>query len=173
MVGVAVIPKWVYIMTTVVAKRVRFWPASLKDSVRKLDTDVAEHIAQALHDAKLGLKSAATKPFGEDRRLAKVMKIVKDAKDGNTYRGVYTIEFPEAVWVLDVFAKKSTQGIATPKADIERIVGRLKDLREYRDTPKGKVEVNELLIEYGQKIEAAKRDKEKSYGQPTRKPKGT
>jgi hypothetical protein len=83
--GVAAIPKWVYMMTDVVAKRVMFWPATLKDSVRKLDTDVAEHIAQALQDAKVGLKSAAAKPFGEDRRLAKVVKIVKDAKDGNTY----------------------------------------------------------------------------------------
>ena len=155
-----------------IAKRVRFWPPTLKDSVRELDTDVAEHIAQALQDAKLGVKSAAAKPFGEDRRLAKVMKIIKDAKDGNTYRGVYTIEFPEAIWVLDVFAKKSTQGIATPKADIERIFGRLKSLRTYRETPEGKAEVNALLIEYGQKIEAAKRDKEKSYGQHSQ-PKGS
>jgi|NGEPerStandDraft_6_1074524.scaffolds.fasta_scaffold362057_2 hypothetical protein len=59
------------------------------------------------------------------------------------------------------------------KVDIARIVGRLKDLRAYRDTPKGKAEVNALQIEYGQKIEAAKQDKEKSYGQHTRKPKGT
>lgn len=160
-------------MTNVVAKRVRFWPPSLKGKMADLDTDVAEHIAQALHDAKLGVKSAAAKPFGEDKRLAKVMKIVKDAKDGNTYRGIYTIEFPEPIWVLDVFAKKATQGISTPKVDIERIVDRLKSLRTYRETPEGKAEVTALLIEYGQKVEAAKRDKEKSYGQHTRKPKGT
>lgn len=172
MMGVATIPKWVYIMN-VVAKRVRFWPSSVKDKMGKLDTEVAEHIAQALHDAKLGIKAASAKPFGEDKRLAKVMKIVKDAKDGNTYRGVYTIEFPEAIWVLDVFPKRATQGISTPKVDIERIIDHLKGLRAYRETPEGKAEVTALLIEYGQKLEAAKRDREKSYGQHTRKPKGS
>lgn len=159
-------------MTVVVPKRVRFWPPSVQEEMRELDTDVAEHIAQALSDAKLGVKSESAKPFGEDPRLAKVMKIVKNAKDGNTYRGVYTIEFVEAIWVLDVFAKKSTSGKATPKADIERIVGRLKDLRGYRKTLQGKAEVQALLVDYGKRLEAANRDMEKNYGS-ARKPKGT
>src|SRR6266702_1801303 len=98
-------------MTVAVAKRVRFWPRSLQGDLLELAEEVRDHIFQALSDAKLGVKSEAVKPFGEDRRrLAKVMKIVKDAKDGNTYRGVYTIEFPEAIWVLDIFVKKSTKG---------------------------------------------------------------
>lgn len=93
-------------MMRTISKRVMFWPELVKADIMKLDKEVAEHIAQALHDAKLGVKSEAVKPFGEDPRLAKVMKVVKNSADGNTYRGVYTIEFPEAIWVLDVFAKK-------------------------------------------------------------------
>ena len=79
----------------------------------------------------------------------------------------------EAIWVLDVFAKKSTQGIGTPKADIERIVRRLKGLREYRKSPAGRAEVEALLIDLGRRLKAAEQDKDKSYGRETQKPKGT
>ena len=37
------------------------------------------------------------------------------------YRAVYTIRFAEAVFVLRCFQKKSKQGIATPKEDMEII----------------------------------------------------
>lgn len=45
---------------------------------------------------------------------------------GDTYRAVYTVRFANAVYVLHCFQKKSTQGIATPKHDIELIKSRLK-----------------------------------------------
>src|SRR5260370_13156636 len=103
-----------------------FLPDGDKEYLEEIPEDDRDKIYQALSDAAFGVKAGSAKPFGEDKRLAKVMKIVKDARDGNTYRGAYTIEFPEAIWVLDVFAKKSTQGIKTPKADIDRIVERVK-----------------------------------------------
>lgn len=46
---------------------------------------------------------------------------------GDTYRAVYTIKFKEAIYVLHVFKKKSTKGIATPKKDMDLIEKRLKD----------------------------------------------
>jgi phage-related protein len=101
-----------------VKKRVRFHPEAVKEIWRKcqrMSEDVRDHVYQALSDAAFGVMAGSAKPFGEDKRLAKVMKIVKDARDGNSYRGAYTIEFAEAIWVLDVFAKRSTQGIKTPK----------------------------------------------------------
>ena len=55
---------------------------------------------------------------------ASVLEIVED-DDGNTYRAVYTVKFPEAVYVLHVFQKKSTKGIATPRREIETIKLRL------------------------------------------------
>src|SRR5437879_4266689 len=45
---------------------------------------------------------------------------------GSTYRAVYTVRFAGAVFVLHVFRKKSTRGVATPKADIDLIRGRLR-----------------------------------------------
>jgi phage-related protein len=139
-------------------KRVRFHPEAVQGDLAEMPEDVRNHIYQALSDAAFGVKAESAKPFGEDKRLAKVMKIVKDARDGNSYRGAYTIEFPEAIWVLDVFAKKSTQGIKTPKADIDRIVERLKSLRRYRLAPDGKRVVDALLAELVTKTDAAHAD---------------
>jgi len=45
---------------------------------------------------------------------------------GDAYRAVYTVKFPELVYVLHAFQKKSNRGIATPKRDIDLIKKRLK-----------------------------------------------
>ena len=44
---------------------------------------------------------------------------------GNAWRAVYTVRFPGAIYVLHVFQKKSTKGIATPTRDIDLIRKRL------------------------------------------------
>jgi len=56
---------------------------------------------------------------------AGVLEVVENDV-GGTYRAVYTVKFEEAVFVLHCFQKKSKQGIATPRADIEIINARLK-----------------------------------------------
>ena len=54
-----------------------------------------------------------------------MLEIVDDWR-GNTYRAVYTVRIKSSIYVLHVFKKKSKQGIATPKADMELIRERLK-----------------------------------------------
>jgi phage-related protein len=49
---------------------------------------------------------------------------------GNAYRVIYAVQLADAVWVLHRFQKKSTQGIRTPKREIELIHQRLKILKE-------------------------------------------
>ena len=39
----------------------------------------------------------------------------------DAYRAVYIAHFADAIYVLHVFQKKSTQGIATPRPDMELI----------------------------------------------------
>ena len=134
--------------------------------------DAHAAIAQALHDATLGVTVRFAKAHGEDRRLAGVMKIVKDASDGNTYRGVYTAEFKEAIWVIDLYEKKSTSGISTPKPDINRTVGRLKSLRLYRTTPAGKEEIADLLSDLERRTNEMTRKEAQHVGRG-RKPKGS
>lgn len=55
---------------------------------------------------------------------------VRESHDGNAYRAVYTVRYADAVYVLHAFQKKSKKGIATPKADIDLIEKRLKDLHK-------------------------------------------
>jgi phage-related protein len=62
-------------------------------------------------------------------RGASVLEIVDDF-DGDTYRAVYTVRFPGAVYVLHAFQKKSKGGIATPKAESNLIELRLKRAKE-------------------------------------------
>lgn len=56
---------------------------------------------------------------------AGVLEVIEDWR-GNTYRSVYTVKVAGVVYVLHVFQKKSTSGIATPKHDIDLIRERLK-----------------------------------------------
>jgi phage-related protein len=62
------------------------------------------------------------RPFGEGLPH-EIWKIVED-DDGNTYRAIYTAAFPDVVYVLDAFMKKSKSGIKTPQADKDRVLSR-------------------------------------------------
>ena len=50
--------------------------------------------------------------------------------EGNAYRVVYAVRIAAEVWVVHAFQKKSTQGIKTPKHEIDLIKYRLKRLKE-------------------------------------------
>ncbi len=55
--------------------------------------------------------------------------------DGETYRAAYVIEFPQCVYLLHVFQKKSSSGKATPKPDKDTILARWKAAKQHhRDT---------------------------------------
>jgi phage-related protein len=49
---------------------------------------------------------------------------------GDAYRTIYAIQIEDALWVIHAFKKKSTQGIKTPKHEIDLIRDRLKRLKE-------------------------------------------
>ena len=74
--------------------------------------------------AQVGQKHPDAKPlkgFGGTG----VLEVVEDFQ-GDAYRAVYTVRYAKAVYVVHCFQKKSTQGIATPKPDVELIKSRLK-----------------------------------------------
>ncbi len=50
--------------------------------------------------------------------------VVDDA--GETYRTMYTVKFAGVIYVLNVFEKKSTQGIKTPQREIDLTLERFK-----------------------------------------------
>src|SRR5258708_4441767 len=49
---------------------------------------------------------------------------------GDAFRVVYAVQLAEEIWVVHAFQKKSTQGIKTPKREIDLIKDRLKRLKE-------------------------------------------
>jgi phage-related protein len=49
---------------------------------------------------------------------------------GDAFRVVYAVQLGDDIWVVHAFQKKSTQGIKTPKHEIELIQDRLKRLKE-------------------------------------------
>lgn len=49
---------------------------------------------------------------------------------GNAFRVVYAVQLGSDLWVVHAFQKKSTQGIKTPKREIELIAARTKRLKE-------------------------------------------
>lgn len=49
---------------------------------------------------------------------------------GDALRVVYATQIGEELWVIHAFQKKSTQGVKTPKREIDLIKDRLKQLKE-------------------------------------------
>jgi phage-related protein len=100
------------------------WIASSYKDLMALPVDVRRLFGFALSLAQMGDKSDSAKVlqgFGG----AGVLEVV-ECDVGGTYRAVYTVKFPEAVFVLHCFQKKSKRGIATPKEDMDIIRARLK-----------------------------------------------
>jgi phage-related protein len=49
---------------------------------------------------------------------------------GDAFRVVYTVQLADEIWVVHAFQKKSTQGIKTPKREVDLIKDRFKRLKE-------------------------------------------
>lgn len=73
----------------------------------------------ALYLAQEGGKHPDAKPL-KGFAGAGVLEVADDY-DGDTYRAIYTLTRPGAVYVLHAFQKKSTRGIATPRREVELI----------------------------------------------------
>jgi phage-related protein len=101
------------------------WVGSSRDDLRAFPKKVRQKVGFALYFAQQGQRHEAVKPlrgFGG----GSVLEVVEDHARG-TYRAVYTLQFREAVYVLHVFQKKSKQGIATAKRDVDLIRARLRE----------------------------------------------
>jgi phage-related protein len=96
--------------------------------MRAMPEDVQASFGFALYIAQCGGKHPDAKPL-KGFIGAGELEIVEDY-NSDTYRAVYTVRFSDSVYVLHVFQKKSKQGIATPKEEIEKITARLKMAEE-------------------------------------------
>jgi phage-related protein len=97
--------------------------ASSRRDLQMFPLVARREIGQSLYEAQLGGHPTGAKPlrgFGSG-----VLEIRADA-DGDTYRAVYAVRFEGVLYVLHVFKKKSTKGIATPKRHLDLIKQRLR-----------------------------------------------
>src|SRR5580658_7129214 len=95
--------------------------------LRELPEEVKDEIGFALERVQRGKMPENAKPL---KGIAPgVLEIVSDFR-GDTFRAVYTVRFPKAVYVLHVFQKKSKRGIATPKHEMELVKKRLAQVVE-------------------------------------------
>jgi phage-related protein len=105
------------------AERPLIWMGSSRRDLRSFPRQVRRDIGHALYAAQQGETDPAAKPLkGFSGRS--VLEIIADYH-GDTWRAVYTVRFPEAVYVLHAFQKKSKKGIGTPKQDMDLLHQRL------------------------------------------------
>jgi phage-related protein len=94
------------------------WMGSSREDLRTLPEEPRRVFGFALHQAQRGGHHPAAKRLRGE--FAGLIEVVDDF-DGETYRAVYTVKLAGAVYVLHVFQKKSTRGIALPKHELATI----------------------------------------------------
>ncbi len=103
--------------------------SSYKDLIASPE-EVIDAVGYALDLAQRDQQAGYAKPMKGD--LREVIEIRADDDTGkSTFRATYTVTLGDTVYVLDVFQKKSKKGIETPKIDLDRISGRLKQAKDH------------------------------------------
>ena len=87
--------------------------------------EVQQAFGFALYYAQIGLLHPDAKPL-KGIGSAGILEIVEDWQ-GDAYRAVYTVRYPDAVYVLHCFQKKSKHGAETPKPEMDLIRARLRE----------------------------------------------
>ena len=97
-----------------------------------MPVNVKKEFGHAIRDLQKKRDPGNTKPLKHLREPG-ISEIVVDEREGD-FRAVYTVEFKDALAVLHVFHKKSKEGIATPKKEIDLVLQRVKQARvEYQE----------------------------------------
>jgi phage-related protein len=108
------------------ARRISWIKAALMD-FQAFPAAVQEQMTTALRIAAHGEKADRAKPM---KGLGTGVFELALTYRGNAYRAVYDVQLGEDIWVVHAFQKKLTQGIKTPKREIDLIRARLKRLQE-------------------------------------------
>lgn len=104
---------------------------SALDDLTAMPDEVKGPFGAALRFVQNGGRPADARAFGEGLPR-EVMKLAEDF-DSDTYRAAYVADFPEVVYLLHVFKKKSTSGIGTPQRDLHTVELRYRVAREHYD----------------------------------------
>lgn len=117
------------VLDNLVPVRAVEWLGDSRERLRQFPKAVRTDVGFALYRAQIGAKAPNAKPlagFGGG-----VLEVVSDHR-GDTFRAVYTVRVAGTIYVLHVFQKKSTHGIATPKREMDLVKRRLREALESR-----------------------------------------
>lgn len=107
------------------------WVGSSLEDLRSFPDAVRRVAGYALYLAQTGSKHPDARPL-KGFSGAGVLEVPVDT-EGKTYRVIYTVLFPNAVYVLHAFQKKAKRGIATPQQELDLIRARLRRAREHAE----------------------------------------
>jgi phage-related protein len=103
------------------------WIKAARKDFEDFPTAVQNEALLALSVAADGYKPDIAKPLkGFD---SGVLELVLRHR-GDAFRVIYAVQIGTDLWVIHAFQKKSTQGIKTPKHEIDLAHERLKRLKE-------------------------------------------
>ena len=111
------------------------WIGSSRKDLKAMPEEVQDDIGYALDLAQHGEQADyAHRMRGHLRDVVEIR--THNERGDSTFRGAYTVELGDIVYVLHVFQKKSKSGIETPKHDLDLIRQRLKQAREHYEQEK-------------------------------------
>ena len=111
------------------AKPIAFLGGSL-DDLRGFPVHARRQTGYQLDRVQRGLDPDDWRPMPA---VGAGVREIRVSERAGAFRVIYVTAFADAVYVLHAFQKKSKQGIATPKAEIDLIEKRLKDLIKERE----------------------------------------
>lgn len=113
------------------------WVGASKRDFLEFPLAVKDDMGNAPGIAQFGGTAPTAKPW---KGLGPGVLEIVESHEGNAYRAVYTVRFPEVVYALHAFQKKSPSGIRTAKRDVELVAQRLRvaqqDYEEHYGKPK-------------------------------------
>jgi phage-related protein len=103
------------------------WVKAARTQFEAFPETVQSGCWEALTIAAEGSKADIAKPM---KGFGSGVLEVRLAYRGNAFRVIYALQMGADLWVVHAFQKKSTQGIKTPRREIDLIRARMKQLRE-------------------------------------------
>ena len=103
------------------------WVTAAEKAFQQFPAPVQSQMRTALEVAAAGQTTDIAKPM---KGLGAGVYELRIAYRRNAYRADYAVQIGSDLWVVHAFQKKSTQGIKTPKKEIDLIRSRLKRLQE-------------------------------------------
>ena len=103
------------------------WVRAAKKAFQRFPEKVQRSMIRSLRIAAQGETAEIAKPL---KGVEPGVFEIRVAYRTDAYRTVYAVRLEGAIYVLHAFQKKSKQGIATPRKELDVVRSRLRHLRE-------------------------------------------